>query len=457
MLTKTASTTLRGKAVPGPRSLNPLKSALAFRHAPLQFLAELQKHYGDIAQFCLVVWPTVFINHPDYIKHVLQDNHSNYDKDVHLFQIARPLIGNGLVSAVGGKDWLRQRRLVQPVFHRQRIAALGTLMTDTTNVMLQQWDTYARERQVFDIAEEITNLTLQIISKSLFNVEMSAKTNSFCQAFSQVTAFLIDYFYMPFPPLFIPTPRSRCFWSAIQTMDTVVYEIICNRRQQQEDVGDLLSMLLNAVDENGRGMYDKQLRDEVMTLLLAGHETSANALGWTWYLLTQHPEDEERLHAELDQILAGRIPTVEDLPQLNYTRMVLEEAMRLYPPAWQLMRRAIQDDEIDGYHIPANFYILWSPYISHRHPDFWEKPEQFDPEHFSTERSATRPRHAYIPFSSGPRICPANTFAMTEMQLILATIAQQYRVSLAPGHRVKLEPMLTLRPKNGVLVSIERR
>jgi cytochrome P450 len=178
---------------------------------------------------------------------------------------------------------------------------------------------------------------------------------------------------------------------------------------------------------------------------------------WTWYLLTQHHEAQEHLYAELDQVLAGRIPTVEDLPQLNYTRMVLEEAMRLYPPAWQLMRRAIQDDEIDGYYIRANSYILWSPYISHRHPDFWEKPEQFYPEHFSVEGLAKRPHHAYMPFSSGPRMCLGNTFAMTEAQLILATIAQQYRVSLAPEHHVEIEALLALRPKNGVLVSIERR
>jgi len=450
-------TPLRSKTIPGPHSLNPLKTALAFRSGPLQFLAELQKQYGSIVQFRLVIWPTVFISHPDYIKHVLQDNHRNYDKDVPLFRIARPILGNGLVSVVRGNDWLRQRRLVQPAFHRQRIVALGTLMTNTINVMLQQWDAYAHKRQVFDIAAEMTNLTLQIVSKSLFNVDVSAKDNNLGQASLQANAFLVDYFYMPFPPLFIHTPHNRRFWSAIKTMDVLAYEIIRNRRQQQEDVGDLLSMLLDAVDENGQGMDDTQLRDEVITMLVAGHETSASALAWTWYLLTQHPDAQERLHAELDQILAGRIPTVEDLPRLYYTRMVLEEAMRLYPPVWQLMRRAIQDDEIDGYYIPANSYIFWSTYFSHRHPDFWEKPEQFYPEHFSTEHFAKRPRHAYMPFSGGPRICIGNTFAMTEMQLILATIAQQYRVSLAPERHVEVEPLLTLRPKNGVLVSIERR
>lgn len=449
--------TLRHKTIPGPRSLNPLKATLAFQHHPLQFLTELHEHYGDIAQFRLAIWPTVFITHPDHIKRVLQENHLNYDKDVLLFQIIRPLIGNGLVTVVEGNDWLRQRRLLQPAFHRQRIAALGTLMTDTTNAMLQRWDTYARERQVFNIAAEMTNLTLQIVSKSLFNIDVTTTGKDLGQATLQASTFLIDYLSTPFPPLFIHTPRIRRFWSAIETIDNAAYEIIRNRRQQQEDVGDLLSILLNSVDENGQGMDDKLLRDEIMTLLLAGHDTSAHALAWTWYLLTQHPEIQERLHAELDQTLAGRTPAVEDLPQLHYTRMVQEEAIRLYPPAWLVMRRAIGDDEIGGHPIPANAYILWSTYFSHRHPDFWEKPEHFYPEHFSEELSAKRPRHAYMPFSSGPRMCIGNSFATTEMQLVLATIAQQYRVSLAPGYRVEPEPLMTLRPKNGVLVSIEHR
>lgn len=457
MLTKTISVALGHKTIPGPRSLNPLNAALTFQRGPLQFLAELQKKYGDIAHFNLVIWPTIFINHPDYIKHVLQDNHFNYDKDALLFRIARPLAGNGLFTAVGGNDWLCQRRLVQPAFHRQRIAALGTMMTDATCAMLQQWNIYMRERQVFDIAREMTNLTLHIVSKSLFNIDVSAKSDRLGKAVLQMLAFLIDYFSMPFPPLFVPTPRNRRFWLALQTVDKVVYEIISKRRQQQEDNGDLLSMLLNAVNENGQGMSDKQLHDEVMTLLLAGHETSSNTLAWTWYLLAQHPDAQERLHAELDHILVGRVPTVEDLPRLHYTRMVLEEAMRLYSPVWLLMRRVIQDDEIGGYHIPANSFILWSPYFSHRHPDFWEKPEEFYPDHFSEELSAKRPRHAYMPFSSGPRICIGNTFAMTEMQLTLATVAQQYKVSLAPGYHVEAEPLLTLRPKNGVFVSIEHR
>jgi len=210
---------------------------------------------------------------------------------------------------------------------------------------------------------------------------------------------------MPFPPVSVHTRRNRRFLSAIETMNSLAYEIIRNRRKHQEDVGDFLSMLLNTTDENGQGMTDKQLRDEIMTMLIAGHETAAHTLAWACYLLSKYPEAGERLHAELDQILAGRIPTVEDLPQLHYTRMLVEEVLRIYPAGWLLMRRAIQDDEIGGYSISANSSILWSPYISHRHPDFWEKPEQFYPEHFSKEHSAERPRHAYIPFGIGPRIC----------------------------------------------------
>src|SRR5262249_20080685 len=246
-----------------------------------------------------------------------------------------------------------------------------TLMTNTTNAMLQQWEAWARERQVFDAAEEMSHLSFQILAKSLFNMDVGAKSKSFRQALLRSSAFLIDYFSFPFPPLSIRTPRHRRFWSDIETMDIFTYQIIRDRQKSETDVGDLLSMLLSAVDENGQGMDDKLLRDEIMTLLLGGHDTSATALAWIWYLLTQHPEVQERLHAELDQILAGRTPTAEDLPQLHYTRMVQEEAIRLYPPAWLIMRRAIQDDEIGGYSIPANSYVLWSTYFSHRHPDFW--------------------------------------------------------------------------------------
>jgi cytochrome P450 len=448
---------LRRKTIPGLHSLNPLKAGLALRKEPLQFLSELQKRHGNIVQFNLAIWPTVFISHPDYIKHVLQDNYPNYDKDTLLFRMLRPLLGNGLMTVSGGDDWLRQRKLVQPAFHSQRIAALGTSMTDVTNMMLQQWDPYIHAKQAIDIEEEMDALTLQILGQALFNIDMSPKSSRFHQAFSFAKAFTMKSIYNPLSPLIFGKGRHRRLWSAMKTIDTVIYELIRTRRKQKEDVGDMLSMLLNTVDEDGRGMNDKQLRDEIMTLLAAGHETSANALTWTWYLLTQHPEAQERLHAELDQVLGERIPTTEDLPRLNYTRMVLEESMRLYPPGWILMRRAIQDDEIDGYPIPANSYIMWSSYIAHRHPDFWERPEQFYPEHFAQKYTVQRPPHAFMPFSNGPRTCLGNSFAMMEMQLILATIAQQYNVSLVPGHHVELQTTFLLRPKDGVPVMFEQR
>jgi len=238
-------------------------------------------------------------------------------------------------------------------------------------------------------------------------------------------------------------------------LDKVVHGIITQRHQQGTDMGDLLSMLLSARDEEtGQGMSDQQVHDEVMTLLLAGHETTANALTWTWYLLSQSPDVECRLHAELDQVLAGQLPTVERLADLPYTRMVLEEALRLYPPVFGLSRKPIADDEIGGYFVPANTLIWMSPYATHRHPDFWENPEVFDPERFSPQRSAGRPHFAHFPFGGGPRLCIGSNFAMMEAQLILTTVAQHYRLRLVPGHSVVPEVLLTMRPRNGLPMTL---
>jgi len=256
----------------------------------------------------------------------------------------------------------------------------------------------------------------------------------------------------------IPTPRNRRFLVARRKLDEAVYRLIAGRRRSGEDTGDLLSMLLAARDEEtGEGMSDRQLRDEVVTILIAGYETTADALAWTWYLLGTHPEAGARLHAELAAVLAGRVPAVEDLPQLPYTRMVLQEAMRLYPPAWGLLRQAREDDEIRGYRIPARARIVISQYVVHRHPGFWEEPEQFDPERFAPGRAASRPPFAYFPFGGGQRMCIGNNFAMMEAQLILATVAQRYRLDLVPGHPVEPEPLITLRPRHGVLVTLHDR
>ncbi len=449
---------IRDESQPSMPTLKSLNSLRDFRTDPLQFLAALPRQYGNIVRIQLFIWPTFIINHPDYVRHVLQENHLNYDKNVPIFNVFRPILGNGLVTNYGGESWLQQRRLMQPAFHRQRIAELGTLMTTATQTMLDHWENHAGKHGVIDVAEEMMQLTLNIVSQALFHSDIEDHGQVFTQAFSRANTFLVKYFNRPFPPMSVPTPSNWRFRSELRTLDTVVFDIIRQRRQRGGEYHDLMATLMEARDEeSGKGMNDQQLRDEIMTLLIAGHETGANALAWCWYLLAQNPAAEQKLHKELDTVLGNRTPTVDDLPQLPYTRMVFEEAMRLYPPVWILMRKALHDDKIGEHIIPANTYILWSTYALHRHPDFWEEPERFDPERFTPERSANRPRHAYIPFSNGPRLCIGNVFAMVESQLILAMVAQRYHLALAFDQKVETEPLMTLKPHNGIKVLLKRR
>lgn len=434
---------------PGPEGYRLFASARQIQRDPLQFLTELTRTYGDIAFVRFLVWPVYVINHPDFIKQVLQEHHRNYNKDNFDYRLLRPLLGKGLLTN-DGASWLHQRRLIQPTFHRQRLAAFGSLMTEATLAMLERWERCAGRGEVFDVAAEMMLLTLRIIGQALFSLDLSDDANAVGQAITTAN----DYLRAPFPPLFVPTPRNRRLQTALRRLDALVYDLITTRRQSQQDTPDLLSVLLAVRDEEtGQGMNDRQIRDEVITLLLAGHETTAVALCWTWYLLAQHQECEQRLHA----VLGGRLPTVEDLPNLPYSRMVLEESLRLYPPAWSFSRNALADDELGGYHIPAGSTVLLCPYTTHRHPAFWEQPEVFDPLRFTPECVAARPHYAYFPFGGGPRLCIGSAFAMMEAQLILATVAQRYRLCLGTDMRVEPEPLVTLRPRGGLPMLIQPR
>jgi cytochrome P450 len=442
------------KTAPGPRGHLLLGSVRDIQRDPLRFGLAMTQQYGDIVRIRLLLWTAYLINHPDGVKHVLQENQQNYNKDLYPYQIFKPLLGRGLVTN-DGKSWLHQRRLMQPAFHRKRLAAFGRLMTDTTVMMLDQWQDSAERAQQLDIAAEMLRLTLRIVGQTLFNIDLSDETQIVGQAVTTVNKLLSDYIYAPFPLLNIPTSRNRRLQVSYRALDQVVHDIITHRRNQYTDTGDLLSMLLSARDEEtGQGMDDQQVRDEVITLLIAGHETVSTALTWTWYLLSQYPDVERQLHTELDNVLGGHLPKVEHLARLTYTRMVLEEALRLYPPAWIFGRKAIADDEIGGYSIPANSIIVLSPYVTHRHPAFWEHPEVFDPERFTPERSAGRPHFAYFPFGGGPRVCIGNNFALMEMQLILATVAQRYTLRLVPSHPVEPEAFLSLRPQYGLPMTL---
>jgi cytochrome P450 len=420
---------------------------------PLGFLLRMQKA-GEVVRFRFLFSPAYLISHPESIKYVLQEQARNYNKDLITYKMFQPMLGQGLLIN-DGPSWLHQRRLMQPAFHRKRLTTYGTLMTDATVAMLERWQACSQRGMPLNMAEEMMRLTLRIVGQALFSLDLSQETSTIGSAVTTLLKLLGDYVFRPFPPLGVPTPRNRRLQQAIHTLDQVVYRMIAEHRTREPEWRDLLSMLLSAQDEEtGQGMNDRQVRDEVMTLLLAGHETTANTLTWTWYLLSQSPEIERRLHAELNEVLGGRVPGVADLPELKYTRMVLEEALRLYPPAPVLSRKAIADDELQGYPIAANSMILISPYATHRHPTFWEEPEQFDPERFTPERAAARPPYAYFPFGGGPRICIGNHFAMMEAQLILATVAQRYQLRLVPGHPVEPQMVVTLRPRYGLPMTI---
>ncbi len=444
---------------PGPRSLSPLGSAPAIARDTEGFVLKMWQCYGDIVRIRFLVWPGYLLYHPDHVKYVLHDHHRNYNKQSLLMNSVRPLFGNGLFTN-NGESWLHQRRLMQPSFHHKRLAHFGTVMTDATLVMLQRWQDAGSHP--LDILLEMTRLTLRIAGLTLFNLDLSNEVDTVGCTFNMLLPLLLQYASVPFPPLWVPTPRNRRLQAELETLNNMVYTIISERRKQMTDAstetGDLLSMLLAAQDEEtGERMNDQQVRDEVMTLLLAGHETTSAALTWTWYLLSQHPEVEQRLHDEVDRVLGGQPPTVDRLGDLPYTQNVIQEAMRLYPPAFYVIRHTIADDEIGGYPVPANSLIFLMTHVTHRHPAIWEEPERFDPERFTEERSVGRPRYAYFPFGGGPRICIGKSFAMMEAQLVLATVAQRYSLRIVPGHLVEPQMLLTTRPRHGLPMTLHPR
>lgn len=442
----------------GPPGMPVIGNLLAARRDPLAFLLRLSRDYGDIARYRLGYYTGYLVNHPDYIRHVLQLNHRNYNKQNFTYRMLKPVLGEGLLTS-DGAHWLRERRLIQPAFNHKRLETLGSLMTTASAELLDEWDSAAARGQPIDMAEEMRRLTLRIIGETLFSIDISTDTNTIGTAFTSLNQDVAYRFRTVFvPPLWVPTPRNLAFKRARAELNAVVYSIIAERRRHADSRGDLLDILLAARDEaSGTGMTDQQVRDEVMTLMLAGHETTATALTWIWYLLSQYPEVAERLRSELDRVLGGRVPEVDDLPALPYTNQVVNEALRLYPPVWVISRTAIEDDHVGKYHVPAGTVLLLSQYTMHRHPAFWEQPERFRPERFSPEHAGKHHPYAYFPFGGGPRLCIGDHLAMMETQLVVATIAQRYRPELVTGHPVEPEPLVTLRPRYGMSMIIHPR
>ncbi len=449
-----ATTASRGKTPPGPRGGMLLGSVRDFRRDSLGFLEDVARRYGDVARYRMAHMTWYQVNHPDGVRRILQQHNHNYGKGTLTKGVLGPIAGEGLFTSEG-ENWLRQRRLMQPVFHRRRVAAFGELMTGATLAMLDRWEPSVEAGTSIDLSTEMARLTLDIATETLFSSHVGEEPDVIAKAVTTLIEDVSFRFEVPYyPPTRVPTPYNRRVRGALRTLDRAVYRIIEERRRGGGG-DDLLALLMDARDEEtGEAMSDEQLRDEVITLFIAGHETTANALAWTFYLLARNPEAGRRLQAELAGALgtngSSRPPAVADLPQLPYTKMVVDETMRLYPPAWITNRQALADDEVLGYHIPAGAFVMISPYVIHRHPAYWQRPEKFDPERFSPEHPEDRPRYAYFPFGGGPRQCIGKDMALVEARLILATVAGRYRLRLVHDRAVEPEALATLRPRGGL-------
>ena len=430
---------------PGPRPRGWLGSLSSMRRDPIRLLLDSVGDYGEIVHFRMLHRHVVVLAAPDHVRHVFQDNYQNYSKQTPGFKVLRTFLANGLLTNEGDA-WLRQRRIAQPAFHRDRIAGFADTITTAAEALADRWN--ASDHTVVNLTAEMTQLTLRIVGETLLSTDVSREVDRIGQALTvSLRAANRSITRVVEVPQWVPTPTNRRLHRALTTLDSVVYEMIAARRRSGEDTGDLLSMLMAARDEDtGEGMSDRQLRDEVMTIFLAGHETTAIALGWTWHLLSKHPTAAQRLRDELATVLAGRAPRLSDLPQLVYTDQVIKESLRLFPPAWIISRCAIETDHIGGFDIPAGTIIFTSPYVTHRQTRLWDNPWAFNPERFGSTEVRALPPFAYFPFGGGPRQCIGNTFAMMEMVLVIATLAQRYRFDLGPGAQPGVFPAITLRP-----------
>jgi cytochrome P450 len=458
MSPRTSST----RVAPGPEGLPWVGNIFDVWKDPLRLFTRSVADHGDIVAMRFGPFRYWLLNDPEAIHHVLVDNNKNYTKSRN-YQGLKLVLGEGLVTSEGD-FWRRQRRLAQPAFHKEKLAGFARTMAEDTASMLGAWKARARTQadRPLDVHAEMMKLTLKIVARTLFSTTVGSEAEAIGAALAIALRHAEDYAesLLPVPP-WVPTLSNLRFKRAVKTLDELVFRIIDERRKSGADPGDLLAMLMAATDdeasEGARGMTDRQLRDEVMTLVMAGHETTANALTWTFYLLANHPEVEAKLRQEVTAVLGDgdRTPTLADLPRLPYAAMVIQESMRLFPPVWAFERQAREADVVAGFDVPPKAIMAVCPYALHRNPAYWEDPERFDPSRFTPERVEARPRYAYLPFGGGPRQCIGNGFAMMEAQIILAMVVRQQHLALAPGFELELDPVVTLRPRRGMPMRLE--
>jgi len=438
------------KTAPGPTSWMPGGNFLRFRRDPLTFFTETHREFGDVARFSIGPQQVFLVSHPDWIEDVLVTSARKFHKGVAL-QRAKRLLGEGLLTSEG-KQHLKQRRTIQPLFHREKVQGFAATMVKHA----VRWRDSIMDRATIDMTSEMGALTLAIVGETLFSSNVQSDTDEVRQALDDsVRTFGLAM--IPYVEVFekLPLPMFIKLRKARQRLDRVIHRVIAERRASNEARADLIAMLLAARDpENPAepGMSDAQIRDEAMTIFLAGHETTANAMSWTWFLLASNPDVETKLHHEIDRVLAGRVPTVEDVPRLEYTRAVVAESMLLYPPAWTMGRKAIEPHTIGGYTIMPGAVALLSQWVVHRDPRWWPGAESFNPDRWAMK--SDRPKYAYFPFGGGTRVCIGESFAWTEAILLLATIAQYWR--FATGKPPMTEPRITLRPKDLLMQPMRR-
>ncbi len=437
---------------PGPPQRLLTGSFRDFRRDLFGFLQGCAQRYGDVVWFRLGRRPCVLVNHPDLIEYVLVKNSRNFKKPF-AFRFTRPVLGNGLLTSEGD-FWLRQRRLAAGAFHGDRIAAYGADMVDAATRMLDTW----RDGVPRDIHADMMQVTLDIVARTLFGADVTQRSGDIGESlFMALRSFAVNFNRTIPLPAWIPTRGNRAARAAVRGLNRVVRQIIDQRRRDSQPRNDLLSMMLHARDIDGSQMTDEQLLDEARTFLLAGHETTAITLSWTLYLLASRPHEQDRLRAELDTVVGDRLPEVNDMKSLKVTESIILESMRLYPPAFMIGREPLADFELAGYRIPAGTTIFMSQWVMHRDGRFYDRPDQFEPERWTSDKAKALPKMAYFPFGGGPRVCIGNTFAMMEGVLLLATIARQWSLELVADHPIRLAPVLTLRPRYGIQVVPHKR
>lgn len=417
-------------------------------------ILRMRDEYGDVVRLRFGGITAHLFADPEHLKEIFHTRNKDFDKYTRGMFTLRLVLGQGLLTA-DGSDWLKHRRIAQPAFHRKKIASWADRMVQAAEDMCDEWS----DGDVIDAHAAMMRVTMRVVGETLLGTDVTAEADSVGGALDVVIPYINERVNAIFnlPPR-VPTKRNRAFMKASSTLDDIVMDMIRQRRKSSGDHDDLLQMLMDTRDaDTGERMDDAQLRDEAMTIFLAGHETTANALSWALYLLSKNPVAGRELDSEIDRVLAGQRAAFEHTRGLTYTMQVIEETMRLYPPAWMIARSPVHDTEVGGYFLPARSLLFLSPWVTHRHPDIWSDPEGFDPDRFHPDRRSAIPKYAYFPFGGGPRVCIGNNFALMEAQLILATIRKHWHLHLIPGHPVEPQPQVTLRPSQLKMVVRKRK